>query len=358
MTISSRNGLQAIMDNKALLIPWTVVICIALTGCLPAAPSTPVSPDPTDPAPQGDTPEALQESSTPSQPKAEISTDDPELGVAYTRDHPTKDNRQIVAILDSLLDRFLAQFSKAGWYSFHYQTDDLTHGDNFWLHIPEAGKDRFDEFLYTRQYTDYANGSVWPASLTLSDGSWGYAGIKPGMEDYQFRHGGRQPEHPTTLANLDYFGLNWNGGVFGNTALQRFIRMVENPEDRMDEDDRAPRAFSGWVDAFEGRQVFVLLTHKTFPGSKPLLEDSHNVVDSQDVYTYFDWTNGGRIAEKSIFFLEKGGVVENEGQFNQHQVEYHETLPPDVQAIYDRATEKLRAYLSGKQPRCQTIFGK
>lgn len=348
MTTSSGNGLQAIMDKKAILIPLTVVICIALTGCLPAVPSTPASPDPTDPALQVDTPEPFQDSSTPSQSEAELGAEAPEMDIPYTRDHPTTDNGQIVAILDGLLGRFLDQLSKAGWYSFHYQTDDFTHGDNFWLHVPEAGKDRFDQFLYTRQYSNHANGLVWPASLTLSDGSWGYAGIKPGMEDYQFDQGGHQPEHPTTLANLDYFGLNWNGGVFGNTALQRFIRMVENPEDPMDEDDRASRAFAGWVEVYEGKQVFVLLTHKTFLESKPMMEGSHDVVDSQDVYTYFDWMNGGRIAEKSIFFLEKGGVVENEGQFNQHQVEYHETLPPEIQAIYDRAAEKLHAFLSGK----------
>ncbi len=274
----------------------------------------------------------------------EIVIDALDLGTTFTHDNPITDNEQISFILEELLSQFLSQFAQAGWY--HFPTDGR---DSFWVHFPVAGSDTFDQFLWTRQYPSYAPGFVLPASIVVADGSWGVTQISNGLDNYQFERGGNKPERPTALAELDYFaGDTINSGVFGNTILMRYIYLVQNPEDDLDRGVDISRTFSGWVEEYEGQDVFVLLTHETFPSMRPRLNDNRAVVDQGDIYTYFDLKNGGRIIEKYIYILEGGGSQEDGLRFNQHLVGHYAALPPDVQGIYDQAAEKLRIYLGGK----------
>lgn len=325
------------MDKKPIIVTLITILWIGLAGCQPGANSTASMPtSPITPSPQTELPIETHDQAR--QP-IEFET----IEIAYTKDNPATDNQEILSILDRLVTRFLAQFSKAGWFYFPNNGKD-----SYWLHIPEPGTDTYDQFLFIRQYSSYAAGFIWPFSIVLPDGSWGVSQISPGLDDYQFIKGGQQTEFPTVLANLDAFSGNVDGGVFGNTILMRYLHLVKNPEDDMDIGAEVSRTFSGWVEPYEGQDVFVLLTQETYSGMKPRLESTRKVIDREDIYTYFNLKNGGRIAEKYKIFLESGDSIEDGLRFNQDLVQYHESLPPEVQTLYDQAAEKLRIFLAGK----------
>jgi hypothetical protein len=259
------------------------------------------------------------------------------VDIAYTQDNPVTDNQEIISILDDFLSRYLSQFSKSGWYYFPNNNQN-----RYWMHIPEKTDDNhFDMFLSTTEYHTYAPGFIWPFSIVLQDGSWGFSRLSPRLDDYQFNQGGKQPEVPLLLDNLDYYA---GGSSFGNTSLTDFLDMLINPN-RIENNVEISRTFSGWVEEEDGKEVFVLLIHETYSGMKPQLESSRQVVDHIDQYTYFDLQNGGRIYEKYVDFLEGGEVVEDDLQFNQHLVQYYEVLPEEIQTVYDEAAQKLRDYL-------------
>ena len=156
------------------------------------------------------------------------------------------------------------------------------------------------------------------------------------------RWGGRQLDHLAVLTELDYFASNPGGGVFGDSFLNNMINQVHTPEDGYN----GTSTFSGWVEDYEGQQAFVLLTHTTYPMGKPQLSDSLAFIEEQDSYTYLALENGGRIAWKSIYYLENGSTQEDELKFNQPQVEYFEELPKDTRAIFDQTSAKLLDFLA------------
>ena len=262
------------------------------------------------------------------------------LEIPYTEDNPVTDNQEIISILEDFLSRFLSQFSKPGWYYFPNNNQNRC-----WMHIPEkTDDDHFDMFLSTTEYYTYAPGFIWPFSIVLQDGSWGFSRLSPRLDDYQFNQGGKQSEIPPTLDNLDYFAGCKNCSYFGHTSLMDFVDMLNNPN-RIENNVEISRTFSGWVEQDGGKDVFVLLIHETYPGKKPQLESSRQVIDRRDQYTYFDMDNGGRMFEKYIYFLENSEIDESELQFNQHLVQYYEVLPEDIQNVYDEAAQKLKGYL-------------
>ena len=259
------------------------------------------------------------------------------VDIAYTLDNPVTDNQEIITILESFVPRFLSQFSRPGWYYFSRDNRDC-----YWVHISDIENvNSFDQFLYSRKHDTYAPDFIWPFSIVLSDGSWGISRLSPRFDDYQFTQGGKQSEVPFLLENLSYFA---SGPFFGQTSLVYFMGLLNSPNS-IENNVEISRTFSAWVEEEDGKEVFVLLVHETYPGMKPQLESSRQVIDHSNQYTYFDMENGGRIYEKYVDFLEGGEVVESELQFNQHLVQYYEVLPEDIQTVYDEAAQKLKGYL-------------
>ena len=259
------------------------------------------------------------------------------LEIPYTKDNPVTDNQEIISILDDFLSRFLSQFSRPGWYYFSRDSKDC-----YWVHISDVeNENSYDQFLYSRKHDTYAPGFIWPFSIVLQDGSWGFSRLSPRFDNYQFNQGGKQSEVPLSLDKLDYYA---GSSSFGYIGLMDFVDMLNNPN-RIENNVEISRTFSGWVEQDGGKDVFVLLIHETYPGKKPQLESSRQVIDHTDQYTYFDLQNGGRIYEKYVDFLEGGEIVESELQLNQHLVQYYEVLPEDIQTVYDEAAQKLKGYL-------------
>ena len=258
----------------------------------------------------------------------------------FSADNPLTDNEQIILYLEDLKDRFLAQFTKAGWYYFPQNGKDC-----YWVHFPENNLDRFDQFLTTRQnYASYAPDFVLPASILLEDGTWGYLS-NPIPNSYQVVNAGDEPLQAPRLENLGDYSL---GPGFGNTRLMEYIRRLKNPNYSEYDQVSQNRSFSFWMDTYEGQDVYVLLTQTTYSGDMKVIDNSTGRPINLDyTYSFFNMENGGLIAEKYSWVYENGEWNSEEDRliFNLHLVFYYPELPPEIQTIYDQTAEKVRQYL-------------
>ena len=280
--------------------------------------------------------------SKPSLTSTVIATVSAETEEVFTKENPLRDNAQIIPYLQDLSERFLAQFSQAGWYYFPQDGRDT-----YWVHIPSDYTGSFDQFLTTRQnYRSYPAGFIFPAFILLPDGTWGDLRNDPGLSTYQVINGGYEPFQPLLLENLGKYGLSKEGS-FGNTALESYLKLLRNPNEGDVEQEE--RSFSFWSSTYEGREVYILLTRTIYPGSmKPLECNSGRPISEDSTYTYFDKENGGRIAEEYTWIYEDGESNNKEDWliFNQHLVEYFTELPPDIQTLFDQTAQDVRDYLA------------
>lgn len=327
------------MMQKIIFVLFLFICSVGLVGCLP----TPdvVTPSPAVmPSVQASTPtSAVTPEASPT--LAPVENPVTELNIPNRIDNPLMDQNQIIAILEKLKAQFLVQFSKVGWYYM----PTFEGSENYLLHISQPGSGYFDQFLWLRKSSVYAPGFVYPAFLVFPDGSWGWTQMSPEHDNFSFVYGGAKTEQPTTFDNLDYFVGNGSGG-FGNTVLDYYINLVKNPDETGY--TTIHRTFSGWVDTYQGEPVFVLLNKETYPGHKNQLESSLETINSDDELIYFNLANGGCINEKYTWYLENGTQKDDELQVDLNQIIYYETLPSDLQAIYDQIAEQRRQYLAGQ----------
>ena len=272
----------------------------------------------------------------------------PQLGweTLYTEVNPVFDSETIIAILQNLYNRFMAQFDQPGWYRF-YGSGDL--GERVtWVQINEPETGRFNGLLQLFDYPEqYAPGFMFPANIISPDGEIGFTHGIETQDDYYFE---TPPDYyaflfnlERTLDNLGYFtnDIETGSGPFGHLMLLKAMQAVQTP---VDTHGAARREFSfeGWVSTYETQSVFIIKTTTRYSGALPIMESSGERPVREESYTYFDLQNGGAIATKSDYWYQSGNMDEGDWwMINFHLVERFENLPEREQQIYDDALRRL-----------------
>lgn len=311
----------------------------AIPGAPEAAASTPLSTPSATPGSAGDEPGAA--------------TSQPDWETLYTEANPVTDSEELIAILQDLYDRYMAQFDRPGWYRF-YGGGDL--GEQvFWVHISAPQSRQFDGLLALYDSPDlYAPGFIWPLVVVGPGGQVGFTHLTEAMGDYYF------VERPDvfsflddlepTLDNLGYFAGDVEGiGQFGHLELLRRIEDIQNPVHDHG-GARRESSYAGWVGTYEGQPVFVIKMITLYSGVLPVMESGERLVRDES-YTYFDFRNGGAIATKMDWFYQSGNSDVGDWRMdNFHLVERFDAFPEREQEIYDEALRRLQEFNQRETP--------
>jgi hypothetical protein len=333
------------MKNKGILI---FLLSLTLSGCQRETYQPTGTPGATEEV-VSTTLSAL--TATPGDPGA--ATPQPDWETFYTEANPVTDSEELIAILQDLYNRFMAQFDRPGWYRF-YGGGDL--GEQvFWVHISAPESRRFDGLLELYDFPEhYAPGFIWPTTVVGPEGQVGFTHGTEALDDYYF------VERPDvfsflddlepTLDNLGYFAGDVEGiGQFGHLALLRRIEGIQNPVHDHG-GARRESSYAGWVGTYEGQPVFVIKMITLYSGVLPVMESGERLVRDES-YTYFDLRNGGAIATKSDYWYQSGNTDEDDWWMdNYHLVDWFETLPDREQQIYDEALRRLDEFNQSGMP--------
>ena len=319
---------------------------IAMSAC--QRETYPPTATPGAPETAGSTPTATPGLAADSDP----ATPRPDWETLYTEADPVSDSEELIAILQDLYGRFMAQLDRPGWYRFY---NGEVGKRVSWVHIsaPETGQ--FDGLLELYDYPEhYAPGFIWPAAVVGPEGQVGFTQKTEAMDDYYFVEQADVfsflDDLEPTLDNLGYFAGDVEGaGQFGHLELLRTIHLIQNP---VFDHGAAHQEFSfeGWMGACKDRSAFVLKTTTLYSGVLPVMESGERPV-REESYTCYDLQNGGAIATKTDWFYQSGNSdVGDWWMLNYNLIDWFETLPDREQQIYAEALRRLDAFNQGEEP--------
>ena len=274
------------MKNKLLLL--FLLLSLTLSAC--QRETYPSTATPGAPETAGSTPTAtpgLAANSNPATPR-------PDWETLYTEANPVSDPEELIAILQDLYDRFMAQFDRPGWYRFY---DGEMGKDVLWVYIPEPETGQFGgllELIDNPEY--YAPGFIYPRKVMGPIGQVGFTHLTETMDDYYF------VERPDvfsfldnldpTLDNLGYFsGYVTGGGHFGHLMLLGVIQEIRDPVYSHAGAHRES-SYAGWMGMYEDQPAFVVKKATLYSGILPITESGERKV-KEEGRTYFDLQNGG-----------------------------------------------------------------
>lgn len=268
-----------------------------------------------------------------------------------TAQNPSQDKEVIKTILQTLLDRFVAQFDKVGWYKFDERLgtyEDLNRRVT-WMHINDPATVNFDQFF---QYYDipgvYADGVVAILSILTSDGKQGDGAITETLDDYRFRKPSFSFREPpgTNLINPDLI-LNEDVSEmqFGDDRLSWLLFLQENPLEIEPTGNTREHSFAVWFEQLEGKQVLVLEEKVKHGGTLPRT-DTGERLQSEDRLLYFNLDNGGQIMHSYTWYYLSGNSDSYSEPNALDNITWFPELPAEEQARYDEASLRLEEFLA------------
>ncbi len=268
-----------------------------------------------------------------------------------TPQNPSQDKEVIKTILQTLLDRFVAQFDKAGWYKFDERMgtyEDLNRKVT-WVHINDPVTLNFDQYF---QYYDvpgvYAPGVVAIGGILTIEAKQGVGAITETLDDYRFR----QPEFPfreppvTNLINPDfYLDEHIDEMQFGDDRLSLLLFLQDNPLETEPNGNSQEHLFAVWFEQLDGQQVLVLKEKVKHGGTLPRTVSGERL-QSEDRVLYFNLENGGQIMLSYTWYYLSGNTDSYSEPKALDNITWFADLPPDEQARYDEATRRLEEFIN------------
>jgi hypothetical protein len=147
------------------------------------------------------------------------------------------------------------------------------------------------------------------------------------------------PPPETVWENLAvYLGCDY---CIASEHLDWMIQWIRDPDNHIFEKSLKDTEFAGWTSTYENEPVFVFRTKVKYLTNLPTQANGEKV-EIEDKTFYFSLSNGGVIfSSTDWFFLSGNKGLDDLLHYNSHLITHFETLPEQVQALYDKCYQEL-----------------
>jgi hypothetical protein len=276
----------------------------------------------------------------------------PALAISYTEANPLTEPQEISNLLDILLLRQEAWFSRPGWY-LKTVCNYSAPGRDEWMACLHFLAHVVDEAHTCREQLVYfvIDGQVKPFEIMLEDGS--RAGFT--LPEVTFRAESPEPPDPAiqcSLENLESVNV-WGEFLLGNerVRLESFLEELRTGGGSLEEGSGATSgSVSAWQAQAGGQNVLALVYEiKSFRAPQPVYIDPITgqslLIMRSTRLKQFDLLTGLQISEQEILYLQNGQTLGGDAASGSVQYVYYEAMPADLAQVYADTAARVLAEL-------------